>query len=132
MADKQTKGRASESAMAQHPIWCALPGAGGGTAERPRQWIAEGITEAEFWRRAYLQARTEAAVPVEWAPKEAVLRAFRLPTRKLRELRLDGIVRSVKWGDSRQATRVYCIDDVRRALFYMAQGRALTGPPRRK
>ncbi|KXB06565.1 hypothetical protein AKJ51_03440 [candidate division MSBL1 archaeon SCGC-AAA382A20] len=67
-------------------------------------------------------------VQKEWADKHAILLMFDLPSRKFKKLVEDGSIRSVKWGEKRQSSRIYKVEDVENALQAKAEGKKVPRP----
>ncbi len=67
---------------------------------------------------------------VAWGDSKTVKQVFGLCPDRVREFVDSGAVRSVKFGESRQAGRLYCLGDIERALLDLAEGRELRRPRR--
>ena len=63
------------------------------------------------------------AQKVKWARRDDIFDMFGIPVRKFQRLVHEGYVRSVKFGDTQQAARVYRVADVEDALQALAEGR---------
>jgi hypothetical protein len=58
-----------------------------------------------------------------WAPRRWILDHFGLPIRAFDRAIADGYIRSAKFGDSRQAARVFLVQDCERYMLELAAGR---------
>lgn len=60
-----------------------------------------------------------------WASRHWILEQFGMPIRAFDRAVVDGHIRSVKFGETRQAARVFLIRDCERFMLKLAAGRQL-------
>lgn len=62
-------------------------------------------------------------IHVEWAEAKKVHEAYAIHPRKLKTLELEGFIRSLKQGTSKQAQKLYCCADVDSYLKALSAGK---------
>lgn len=63
------------------------------------------------------------SITQRWASRRWILERYSLPIRKFEEAVGNGVVRSVKFSESRQGARVFLISDVEKLMLALAAGR---------